>query len=239
MTVKVILTDIEGTTSSIAFVKDVLFPYAASHLAGYVRVNRNAPLVQQQLQATAQLLEEESPGSEATAADTDALINTLLEWIAADRKATPLKVLQGLIWETGYKNGDYAAHMYPDATANLRQWHADGIPLYVYSSGSVKAQQLFFGYSQDGNLLPLFSGHFDTQSGAKQAADSYRNIVQQLQTQHVGLLAADVLFLSDIEAELDAAREAGLQTCWLIRNGNIPQASAHTAVPSFDFVQPL
>jgi enolase-phosphatase E1 len=229
MTVTAILTDIEGTTSSIAFVKEVLFPYAASHLAGYVRANRHDPLVQQQLHATAQLLEEEAPGSGIISADTDALINTLLEWIATDRKATPLKVLQGLIWEAGYKNGDYVAHMYPDATANLKQWHQAGIPLYVYSSGSVKAQQLFFGYSQDGDLLPLFCGHFDTTVGGKQQVASYRAIAQQLQRD-----SREVLFLSDIKAELDAAAAAGMQTCWLVRDGELPTQSPHPVVSSFD-----
>ena len=120
MTIKVILTDVEGTTSSISFVKEVLFPYAAEHLSGYVRANQDNEQVQQQLAATAQLLLDEAPDSEVSlddlSADTDALINTLLDWIAEDRKATPLKALQGLIWAEGYQNGDYQAHMYADST---------------------------------------------------------------------------------------------------------------------------
>ncbi|WP_221799897.1 acireductone synthase [Oceanobacter mangrovi] len=237
MSIKVILTDVEGTTSSISFVKEVLFPYAAEHLSSYVRSHFNDEIVQQQLAATAELLLEESPGSEVSAADTDALINILLEWISEDRKATPLKTLQGLIWETGYRNGDYQAHMYPDATANLKQWHQQGLALYVYSSGSVQAQKLFFGFSQDGDLLPLFSGHFDTAVGHKQQAESYRNILQQLQQQYTGLQANEVLFLSDIEGELDAAHEAGLQTCWLLRETPVPANTSHAAVSSFDQIQ--
>lgn len=243
MTIKVILTDVEGTTSSISFVKEVLFPYAAEHLSGYVRANQDNEQVQQQLAATAQLLLDEAPDSEVSlddlSADTDALINTLLDWIAEDRKATPLKALQGLIWAEGYQNGDYQAHMYADATRCLKQWKEQGLALYVYSSGSVKAQQLFFGYSQDGDLLPLFSGHFDTQVGHKQQADSYRNILTALQQDIDGLQADEVLFLSDIEAELDAARDAGLQTCWLIRDGDIAEEPGHMAVPSFDQIHPL
>ena len=230
MTVKLILTDIEGTTSSIAFVKDVLFPYAAQHLPDYIRNHLSNPQVQEHLTATAQLAAAE--GLNIDASDHEALIALLQEWIAADRKVTPLKALQGLIWESGYKNRDYTAHMYADATEYLQRWHANGIPLYVYSSGSVQAQKLFFGYSQDGDLLPLFSGHFDTLVGGKREAGSYRNILAELQKQH-DIQAADVLFLSDIAEELDAAREAGMQTCWLVRDAALPQNPTHTAVNSF------
>jgi enolase-phosphatase E1 len=229
--VKLILTDIEGTTSSISFVKDVLFPYAAEHLPAFVKANLNDEKVQTALQQTAELAAED--GDNISADNTDALIAKLLQWISEDRKATPLKALQGLIWKTGYENGDYQAHMYPDATEYLKKWHDSGLPLYVYSSGSVKAQELFFGYSQDGNLLPLFKGHFDTLMGGKRETQSYRNILAELQKTHTGLNAADVLFLSDIEEELDAAKEAGMQTVWLLRDSDIPADAAHKAVKSF------
>jgi len=229
--VKIILTDIEGTTSSISFVKDVLFPYAAEHLPQYVRDHINDDAVKAALKQTAELAAED--GEKITPDDTEALIAKLLQWIAEDRKATPLKALQGLIWKTGYENGDYTAHMYPDATEYLKKWHDSGLPLYVYSSGSVKAQELFFGYSQDGNLLGLFSGHFDTTSGGKREAQSYRNILSKLQNNHAGLQAENVLFLSDIKEELDAAREAGMQTVWLLRDSEIPAAPEHNAVKSF------
>ena len=229
--VKLILTDIEGTTSSISFVKDVLFPYAADHLPAFVKENINDEKVQTALQQTAELAAED--GENISADNTDALIARLLQWISEDRKATPLKALQGLIWKTGYENGDYQAHMYPDATEYLKKWHDAGLPLYVYSSGSVKAQELFFGYSQDGNLLPLFKGHFDTLIGGKRETQSYRNIFAELQKTHAGLNAADVLFLSDIKEELDAAKEAGMQTVWLVREDDIPADAAHKAVKSF------
>jgi enolase-phosphatase E1 len=229
--VKLILTDIEGTTSSISFVKDVLFPYAADHLPAFVKENINDEKVQTALQQTAELAGKD--GENISADNTDALIAKLLQWISEDRKATPLKALQGLIWKTGYENGDYQAHMYPDATEYLKKWHDNGLPLYVYSSGSVKAQELFFGYSQDGNLLPLFKGHFDTLVGGKRETQSYLNILAELQKTHAGLNAADVLFLSDIKEELDAAKEAGMQTVWLVREDDIPADSAHKAVKSF------
>ena len=161
----------------------------------------------------------------------------MLEWIAEDRKVTPLKSLQGLIWEAGYRNGDYQAHMYPDATEYLNKWHSDDIPLYVYSSGSVQAQKLFFEFTVDGNLLPLFQGHFDTLVGGKRESESYVNILGELQKQHGGLAADDVLFLSDIKEELDAARKAGMHTCWLVREGELPAGAEHPVVNTFADIQ--
>lgn len=228
--VKLILTDIEGTTSSIRFVHDVLFPYATKHLAEFIRANKNNADVQVQLQAIADLSAED--GNTVAADNIDGLIARLLHWIDIDRKATPLKALQGLIWEAGYRNGDYQAHMYPDATEYLKKWHQQGLPLYVYSSGSIYAQKLFFGFSQDGDLLPLFSGHFDTTSGGKREAQSYLNILADLQKQH-DINAANVLFLSDIKEELDAAKTAGMQTVWLVRDGELPTEAEHKAVSSF------
>ena len=235
MTVRLILTDIEGTTSSISFVKEVLFPYAARNLAAYVRLHITDDFVQQQLQATLDILIDEGI-THLTINNTEALTQALQNWIEQDRKVTPLKALQGKIWESGYRNGDYHAHVYPDALHHLQDWHAAGIPLYIYSSGSVEAQQLFFGFTQYGDLLPLFSGHFDTLTGAKIDTTSYQSIANELTLRH-GIHAGEILFLSDIKAELDAAREAGLQTCWLIRDGELPQQPEHTAVRSFDEIQ--
>ncbi len=228
MRIKLILTDIEGTTSSISFVKDVLFPYAAEHLPAYVRAHSDE--LRSLLADTAALSTTE--GRPVASDDTEALIQVLLDWISADKKATPLKTLQGLIWQAGYESGAYRAHMYPDATAALRHWHACGLPLYVYSSGSVAAQKLFFAHSEDGDLLPLFSGHFDTAVGGKRETESYRRIAAELQRTH-GIRAAEMLFLSDIKEELDAARAAGLQTAWLVRDEPLPAQPAHPAVASF------
>jgi enolase-phosphatase E1 len=203
--IKAIITDIEGTTSSISFVKDVLFPYAAQKLPDYVRANCNNPAVQEQLQTTAQL-------ANLPINDIEALIQQLLQWIREDKKITPLKALQGMIWQHGYEQGAYKAHVYADAVACLRAWHAQGLKLFVYSSGSIHAQKLFFKYSEAGDLTALFTDYFDTTSGSKQETVSYRKIAAA-----IGLPASNLLFLSDIGAELDAAREAGLKTVWLVR----------------------
>ena len=219
--IRAILTDIEGTTSSISFVHEVLFPYAASHLADFVRNRRGEPEVEAQLQEVAAL-----SGTPIEA--TEGLVERLLAWIREDRKITPLKALQGMIWKHGYEQGHFKGHVYPDAVEHLRHWHAEGLQLYVYSSGSVQAQKLIFGYTEYGDLTPLFSGYFDTNIGGKREADAYRRILA-----HIGLLGDQVLFLSDIEEELQAARTAGLQVCWLVRQGAKPDAASFPVAVDF------
>lgn len=210
MPVRAILTDIEGTTSSISFVKDVLFPYARRALPGFVREHGHEPDVRRWLDAVA---------TEQGGMCDDAMIVEVLQgWIDEDRKHTALKALQGMIWKAGYRNADFTAHMYPDAAEALREWHAAGLPLYVYSSGSVPAQQLFFGHSDAGDLTGLVSGWFDTEVGGKREAASYARIATA-----IGVAPADVLFLSDVVEELDAAREAGMQTVLLDRRADYPQ----------------
>lgn len=202
---KAIVTDIEGTTSSIAFVKDVLFPYAAKKLPDWLRQQRLDPAVQQQVASVAEAIGK-------PASDLDAVTAQLLSWIEQDVKATPLKALQGMLWESGYESGDYRAHVYADAHELLQQWHAAGIPLYVYSSGSVHAQELFFRYSDYGDVRALFSGYFDTTTGPKTDSASYRKIASD-----IGLPAPDILFLSDAEPEIAAASSAGMQTVLITR----------------------
>jgi enolase-phosphatase E1 len=223
MTVRAIVTDIEGTTSSIDFVHQVLFPYASRELPDFIRKNQAAAEVVPLL---------ESVRAEAGEADTDVerVIAILLEWIAADRKVTALKALQGLIWQHGYASGAFTGHMYDDAVTGLRAWAAAGIELYVYSSGSVGAQKLLFGYSDAGDLTPLFRGYFDTNIGHKQEAGSYRRIVEELQHP-----AADILFLSDVAEELDAAAVAGMQTLQLVRDDKVVPGS-HRIAHDFDEV---
>ena len=206
---KAILTDIEGTTSSISFVKDVLFPYARRALPGFVATRGRDPAVRKWLDAVA----TENGGI----CDDRMIVEVLQGWIDQDRKHTALKALQGMIWADGYRNADFSAHIYPDAAPALRQWHAAGLPLYVYSSGSVPAQRLFFGHSDAGDLTPLFSGWFDTEVGGKREAGSYRAIAEA-----IGLPADEILFLSDIVEELDAARAAGLQTVLVDRIEDYP-----------------
>ena len=196
---RAILTDIEGTTSSISFVKDVLFPYARRALPGFVAAHRDDPEVRRWLDVVAT--------EHGSICNDDVIVETLQGWIDQDRKHTALKALQGMVWKAGYRDADFTAHIYPDAAPALRSWHDAGLPLYVYSSGSVPAQQLFFGHSDAGDLTPLVSGWFDTEVGGKREAASYTRIARE-----IGVEPADLLFLSDVVEELDAAREAGLQT---------------------------
>ncbi|MBB2496219.1 acireductone synthase [Aquipseudomonas ullengensis] len=219
MPIKAILTDIEGTTSAVSFVFDVLFPYAARHLPDFVLNHADEPLVREQLQA----VRVESGEADA---DLVRVIEILLGWIVEDRKATPLKALQGMIWAEGYQAGQLKGHVYPDAVEALKRWKEEGYGLYVYSSGSIQAQQLIFGCSEAGDLTPLFSGYFDTSSGPKREADSYRRIAES-----IGLAADEILFLSDIVQELDAAQQAGMQTCGLARDGG--DLPGHAVVASF------
>jgi enolase-phosphatase E1 len=216
--IRVILTDIEGTTSSISFVHDVLFPYASEHLPDFVRAQyQENPAVAEQLDAVADT-------SGVAREDVEALIEVLQGWIREDRKETALKALQGMVWEQGYQQGELKGHIYADAADYLQRWHDRGLRLFVYSSGSVKAQKLIFGFTTEGDFTPFFSGFFDTRIGGKKEADSYRNILSEL-----GVEAGTVLFLSDVEAELEAAEEAGMTTAWLVREGELPEAGRFVA----------
>jgi enolase-phosphatase E1 len=224
---RAVLVDIEGTTSTIAFVHEVLFPYADEHLDAYVAAHREEPAVVQALLDAAQLAGLEPDVDDAT------VLAHLHAWIAQDRKATPLKTLQGLIWAEGYAQTGLRGHVYPDAAAGLRRWHAAGLKLYVYSSGSVEAQRVLFANSVHGDLTPLFSGNFDTTVGSKRASASYAVIADV-----VGLAPADIVFLSDVDAELDAARKAGMQTVRLLRPADTAAGATttHASAASFDEV---
>ena len=224
MPIKAIVTDIEGTTSAVSFVFDVLFPYAAKHLPDFVRENAGRADVAEQLDAVRR-------DSNAPQADVERVVEILLSWIEEDRKATPLKALQGMVWAQGYHAGQLKGHVYPDAVEALKRWHQAGYQLFVYSSGSIQAQKLIFGCSEAGDLTPLFSGYFDTTSGPKREAQSYTNIQQA-----IGVEPQDILFLSDIVEELDAAQSAGLQTCGLAREGG--ELGSHITVDSFTGIEP-
>lgn len=217
-----ILTDIEGTTSSLSFVRDVLFPYAEQHLPQFVEQHSDEPEVQKQLAATRDIVSQ----PELSLGET---VQVLLDWIQQDKKATPLKALQGLIWQKGYEQGAYKAHVYPDAVTNLQKWHTDGKKLFVYSSGSIKAQQLFFSHTEYGDLTKLFSGYFDTTTGGKQEKKSYRKIIN-----NIGEKPSHILFLSDIVEELDAAQNAGMKTYCLNRQANRMSSYPHPQVRYFD-----
>jgi enolase-phosphatase E1 len=225
--IRAIVTDIEGTTSSISFVHDVLFPYARRRLPAFIETHADDPL-------TRHWLHEAAKEAGLVSASRQDIIEHLLEWMDADRKSTSLKALQGMIWEEGYAAGEYRAHVYPEVPGRLRRWREEGRRLYVYSSGSVQAQRLFFTHTDAGDLAGLFSGWFDTTTGGKRDAASYRRIADE-----VGEPAVDILFLSDIVEELDAARAAGLRTTLVARPPQrCPPAGAHPCAADFDAVAP-
>lgn len=220
--IRAIVTDIEGTTSSIDFVKDVLFPYAREKLPAFVETHADRPEVQH-------WLHEAAREAGLVSASRQEIIDLLIRWIDEDRKATPLKALQGLIWEDGYASGEFKGHVYPEVAENLQKWKRQGIHLYVYSSGSVAAQKLLFGNSEAGDLTPLFSGYFDTEVGGKREVDSYRRIAES-----IGIPPGQILFLSDIVQELDAAAAAGLQTTQLVRPPYEVAVNPHDRVGNFN-----
>ncbi len=193
--------------------------YAARHLPDFVREHAG------ETEVAAQLAAVRAESGEADA-DVERVIAILLQWIAEDRKATPLKALQGMVWAQGYRDGQLKGHVYPDAVQALREWKARGLDLYVYSSGSIQAQKLIFGCSEAGDLGSLFSGYFDTTSGPKRESASYARIAGA-----IGLPAAEILFLSDVVQELDAARDAGMRTLGLAREGG--SLDGHPTVASF------
>src|SRR5712692_2092502 len=218
-----VVTDIEGTTSSLSFVKDVLFPYSRKRLVEFIQQRGHDPEVKQLLEEARQVA--------GKSLDDAQLITQLMRWIDEDKKITPLKSLQGMIWEEGYRRGHFISHLYEDAARNLRQWKQQGLKLYVFSSGSVQAQKMLFAHTEFGDLTPLFSGYFDTRIGAKREPGSYRAIAAS-----IGEAPRHILFLSDIKEELDAARQAGMSTVWLLREGVILSSTDHTSVGNFDAI---
>ncbi len=203
-----IITDIEGTTTPIAFVHRVLFPYARTRMAAFV-----------------------ASGHAALTDVPEPKLETLLGWMDRDEKITALKTIQGLLWDTGYRNGELTAEVYDDVPPALRRWARAGLRLYVYSSGSVPAQKLLFGHTAQGDLTPLFQAYFDTNIGPKREAASYATIAKG-----IGLPGGEILFLSDVEAELDAAAAAGMQTCQLVRAEDATRPGTRHAIAA-DFTQ--
>jgi enolase-phosphatase E1 len=206
--VRAVLTDIEGTTSSLAFVKDVLFPYARKALPSYVGSHESE---------LTDIANEIAALVGKTRLTAQEMTDTLLQWMDEDRKVTPLKTLQGIVWRTGYESGELQSHMYEDAVRALRKWHADGLQISVYSSGSIAAQKLLFSHTAYGDLLPLFAHYFDTTTGAKVESRSYERIAAALQ-----LPSPAIVFLSDHAGETGAAAAAGMQTVLLARERSSP-----------------
>jgi enolase-phosphatase E1 len=224
--VRAVLTDIEGTTTPLSFVHDVLFPYARR------RLDAACASGEARFAGALRRLREEHAAETGSGADVPDFGDgaPYAHWLMdRDRKSTGLKELQGILWEEGYRNGDLKGQVYPDAAAALRAWKDAGIRVRVFSSGSVLAQKLIFGHSDQGDLLPCFEGFHDTTTGAKQSPDAYRAIAAAF-----ALPPREILFLSDVVAELDAAREAGMPTGFLIRPGNRPaDPGSHPIYRSF------
>jgi len=228
---RVILLDIEGTVSPLAFVHEVMFPYARTRLVSHLAAHWNEPAVQAAVEQMASDAGHASFAQWCSAAlQPDAFAaDEARKLMDADVKATGLKMLQGLIWEQGFRDGALRSTLFDDVPAALQAWHAAGIDLRIYSSGSVHAQKLFFAHTEAGDLTPLFSGYYDTTIGSKREAASYTTIAADCQT-----TAESILFISDVVAELDAAHQAGLQTMLAIRPGNVlPSKHDHRIIRSF------
>lgn len=221
--IRYILTDIEGTTTSTSFVYETLFPYFKRHIAAFLSAPVLMPQLEHHLQAVRQTVSEEG----GAILSTSEMADQLIVWTDADRKHPALKAMQGILWRGAYRNNAISGHIYPDVPSALERWKKAGIQMGVYSSGSVEAQQLLFTHSDFGDLTPFFLHYFDTGVGNKREEASYRAI-QKI----IDLPAGEILFLSDVEAELDAAKAAGMQTVQLVRPGTTA-AERHDTVADF------
>lgn len=217
--IQYILTDIEGTTTSVSFVYDTLFPYFKTHVRVFLTENHSLPEVKEQINSL-----KEEKGTELS---LEEIVQQLLDWTNQDIKHPILKSLQGIVWKKGYEEGELKGHVYADVLPILEKWQQAGIQMGVYSSGSVAAQKLIFGKSILGNLNSFFAHNFDTKIGYKREVTSYQNIQQA-----IGIDASNILFLSDVEAELDAAQQASYQTIQLVREGTIA-SQKHPTVSDF------
>ncbi|WP_242606302.1 acireductone synthase [Protofrankia symbiont of Coriaria ruscifolia] len=231
VTAEAVVVDIEGTTSATSFVVDTLYPYSRARFGAWIDGHSEHPDTRRALAQVRELIGE-------PAADTARVVTALGTWLDADEKVTPLKTLQGLIWEAGFAVGELTSHLYPDVVPALRSWHDAGRRLYVFSSGSVAAQRAWFAHTPAGDLLGLFSGHFDTETaGPKRQPPSYAAI-----TAATGVAPEWTVFLSDLVDELDAARAAGWSTVGVRRPGEPNHdrgVGDHPAVSGFDQVRIL
>lgn len=232
MKIAAIVMDIEGTTSGIGFVQNVLYPYALKHIGPFLREQREERDV-------ARVLVRLSDSTGIALHDLEGMIRQLQQWIRDDEKDAELQTLQGMIWEKAYKQGLFQAHVYPDVPGVLQQWQQEERNLYVFSYGSVKAQQLFFRYSDHGDMRLLFSGYFDSTVGSRHKADTYNKIASS-----IALPAQRILFISDDRQELDAAAAAGMRTTWVIRPQDtsldverVRLKTSHSVVSSFEQIQ--
>ncbi|MFA6236718.1 MAG: acireductone synthase [Bacteriovorax sp.] len=220
---KYILMDVEGTTTSISFVHEVLFPYSAERVESFIMSQAEEEVIREILDQTKTTVLEE----EHKSINEDEAIAKLISWIKTDRKHPALKKLQGMIWKTGYQAGELKGHVYQDVPEALENWKKAGLSMGIYSSGSVEAQRVLFGHSVCGDLNHYFDNNFDTSVGPKRDVKSYFNISSEL-----NIDPKEILFLSDIGEELDAAKMAGFQTIQLVRQDDLPYRE-HKQVRNF------
>ena len=204
--------DIEGTTSSISFVKDVLFPYFLSNIDDINKLSN----IKEVKYAFGQVLRIVKRDENRDITTSEEVILQLKKWCGQDLKITPLKTLQGILWQKGYQNGELLGHVYDDVPVMLENWNFLGKKMGIFSSGSVNAQKLLFSHSVKGNLSTYFSNYFDTNSGSKRDSDTYSLITKEL-----ALPSNRILFLSDVIEELAAADMAGMKTIQITREGNL------------------
>ena len=224
-----ILLDVEGTTSSISFVYDVLFTHAKARVGEFLAAHREDGRVME-LAATVTSAAGAPLSAAAIAADPTRAALAAIDLMNRDVKDTALKELQGLIWRSGFESGELVAHVFDDVPPALAAWADSGLDVRIYSSGSIEAQKLFFGHTAAGDLTPHLRGHYDTTTGPKREAASYARIAADM-----GLEPRQILFVSDVGAELDAARAAGMATVLAVRPGNREAGGMleHEAVDSF------
>jgi enolase-phosphatase E1 len=219
--IRAVLCDIEGTTTSLSFVHDVLFPLSRDQMDPFIRHvwdhRAFLPLLSQ--------LKKQSQNENLTPSD---VVHLLRQWIDEDRKEGVLKQIQGIIWKRAFEAGAIQSHVYPDVPKKWSEWKEKGIAIYIFSSGSIEAQQLLFRYSEAGDLTRFIDGYFDTTTGPKKEAESYTRIAAAIK-----IPPKEILFLSDVAAELDAAKAAGMQTVQLNREGVIKKSN-HPVVNTFD-----
>lgn len=225
--IRFILTDIEGTTTSVSYVFDVLFPYFRKHLSDVMN-HKDLPEVQKAFEQVNELLAKE--GNALPLSDEE-MLAVLEKWSLEDRKVTPLKTIQGVIWKQGYEAGELIGHVYDDVPENLKNWH-DKYELGIFSSGSVEAQQLIFGFSEAGDLSQYVDYFFDTNTGQKRDWETYQKIANRTH-----LAPSHILFLSDVVAELEAAQKTGMLTIQLVRPGT--EAAWETTAIDFNEVEKL
>ncbi|HEX5873194.1 MAG TPA: acireductone synthase [Pyrinomonadaceae bacterium] len=216
--VRGVLLDIEGTTTPIAFVHDVLFSYARDHVKQFLRENSDWEEVRADVELLRREHAEDVTGNPPPLDSTVESIAAFVEFlIGCDRKSTGLKSLQGKIWRQGYLDGSLKSQVFDDVAPAMKRWHEAGLNVSIFSSGSVLAQQLLFAHTNAGDLTGFIDNYFDTNVGKKADADSYRRIAADL-----GIDAREIVFISDVVGELEAAKQAGMKTLLSVRPGNAP-----------------